>query len=101
MAEKDLTERAVEAVAENMLRRYEQEYNADHLTWRNFEDAAREDVDAVLAIFRPAANAASDIPPGFVRRRNNPMAPLRCTRCNAVGSFDGRFTRFHGDRCTR
>ncbi len=48
-----VTEAAVQIVAEQMLRRYESEYNADHLTWRDFADDARADLDAAL----PALNA--------------------------------------------
>ncbi|HEX3778412.1 MAG TPA: hypothetical protein VHX38_02010 [Pseudonocardiaceae bacterium] len=42
-------EALIEAVAANHLRRYESQYQADHLTWRNFADDAAEDVDALLA----------------------------------------------------
>lgn len=44
----DLAERLVQTVAENMLRRYDSEYDATGMTWQNFADDAREDVTAVL-----------------------------------------------------
>lgn len=45
---------AVRAVAERMLRRYESEYQADHLTWRDFADDARDDLAAALPHLRAA-----------------------------------------------
>lgn len=58
----------IEAVARNMYRRYESDYEADHLTWRDFADDARADLAAALAgrtvvelpasvdgVFRPSA----------------------------------------------
>lgn len=43
---RDAIERAIQAVAENMLRRYDSEHDASHLTWRDFMVDAREDVAA-------------------------------------------------------
>jgi hypothetical protein len=37
---------AVQVVAEQMFRRYESEYQADHLTWRDFAGDARADLEA-------------------------------------------------------
>ena len=37
---------AVQAAAEVLLRQYESQYNADHLTWRDFERDAREILEA-------------------------------------------------------
>ena len=42
----DIPRAAVRAAAEVLLRQYESECNAGHLTWRDFEHAAREVLDA-------------------------------------------------------
>jgi leucyl-tRNA synthetase len=39
---REIPEDAVQAVAEKLYRAYDSEYGADHLTWRNFADQARE-----------------------------------------------------------
>lgn len=44
----EIPEPAVRAVAERMLQRYESEYQANHLTWRDFADDARSDLAAAL-----------------------------------------------------
>lgn len=43
-----LAQRLVTAIAENILRRYGSEIPADHLTWQDFANEAREDL--ILAI---------------------------------------------------
>lgn len=45
----DLPETAIQHCAEVMFRQYESEYNADHLTWRDFADPARAILDAAAA----------------------------------------------------
>lgn len=45
----DFPESAVQHCAEVMLRQYESEYDAGHLTWRDFADAARAILDAAAA----------------------------------------------------
>jgi hypothetical protein len=42
----EIPEAAVQAVAEQMLRRYDSQYSAAHLTWRDFADDARADLEA-------------------------------------------------------
>lgn len=42
-----ITEAAVQAAAEVLLRDYESEYSAAHLTWRDFESLARRVLEAV------------------------------------------------------
>lgn len=39
---------AIQAAAEVRLRQYDSEYDASHLTWRDFADAAREMLEAAL-----------------------------------------------------
>jgi hypothetical protein len=39
----------IKLLATNALHRYESEYNADHLTWHDFADAATEDLDALIS----------------------------------------------------
>lgn len=39
---------AIEAVARRHFRRYESEYSASHLTWRDFAEDAAEDVAAAV-----------------------------------------------------
>lgn len=43
----EVPDAAVKAAAEVMLRQYESEYSAAHLTWRDFADPAREILGAV------------------------------------------------------
>jgi hypothetical protein len=42
----DIPPAAVQAAAEVMLRQYESQYEAGHLTWRGFEDDARQILEA-------------------------------------------------------
>jgi hypothetical protein len=42
----EIPDAAVRAAAEKLLRQYESEYSADHLTWRDFKDPAREVLEA-------------------------------------------------------
>jgi hypothetical protein len=42
----DYPDEAVQRAAEVMLRQYESQYDAAHLTWRDFADSAREILDA-------------------------------------------------------
>lgn len=44
-------EAAKQTVAGNHLRRYESQYQADHLSWRDFYDEADEDVQAAARAF--------------------------------------------------
>jgi hypothetical protein len=46
----DLPESATRAVAEALLRQYESQYDAGHLTWRDFEVSAREITAAAAPI---------------------------------------------------
>ena len=41
-----IPEAAIQAAAEVMLRQYDSEYSAAHLTWRDFADSAREILEA-------------------------------------------------------
>ena len=43
-----VTDAAVQLVAEQMLRRYDSQYSSNHLSWRDFADDAREDLEAAL-----------------------------------------------------
>lgn len=45
-----MTGEAVRIVAERMLQRYASEYDADHMSWRDFEADARGDLDAVAPL---------------------------------------------------
>jgi hypothetical protein len=45
----DYPDEAVQRAAEVMLRQYESQYDAPHLTWRDFADSAREILDAAAA----------------------------------------------------
>jgi hypothetical protein len=45
----DFPESAIRHCAEVMFRQYESEYNADHLTWRDFAGDARAILDAAAA----------------------------------------------------
>jgi|ERR1700722_4055527 len=42
----EIPETALQAAAETLFRQYESEYSADHLTWRDFTDPAREVLEA-------------------------------------------------------
>lgn len=42
-----LAAEAVQALADNALHRYEQEYNAEHLSWQDFAADARADLDTL------------------------------------------------------
>lgn len=42
-------EQLIELLAANALRRYESQYEASHLTWRDFATEAAEDVDALVS----------------------------------------------------
>ena len=53
----DLPESAVQAAAEVLLRDYESQYSADHLTWRDFEELARRVLNAAA---RPVADAVAE-----------------------------------------
>jgi len=46
---------AVQAAAEVMLRQYETEFSAPHLTWRDFADPAREILEAAAPALAEAA----------------------------------------------
>ena len=48
----DLTDRIVRKLAENQLRRYESEYQADHLTWRDFTESAAEDAATAFRVLK-------------------------------------------------
>lgn len=48
----EIPDATVRAVAERMLQRYESQYAADHLTWRDFADDARGDLAAALPFLR-------------------------------------------------
>jgi hypothetical protein len=53
---------AVQRAAEVMLRQYETQYEAAHLTWRDFEGSAREILDAAaLPLAEPYENLLGDI----------------------------------------
>jgi hypothetical protein len=54
----DIPPAAVQAAAEVMFRQYESQYNADHLTWRDFEQDAREVLEAAAPHIGAAAVAA-------------------------------------------
>lgn len=43
-----VTDAAVQIVAEQMLRRYDSQYSSNHLSWRDFADDARADLEAAL-----------------------------------------------------
>lgn len=47
-----VTDAAIQIVAEQMLRRYESQYSAEHLSWRDFADDAKEDLQAALPALR-------------------------------------------------
>lgn len=47
-------DRAVQAAAEVLLRDYQSEYDADHLTWRDFAGLARKVLEAAVAAKEPA-----------------------------------------------
>lgn len=44
----EVTDAMVQAAAEVLLRDYELQYQADHLTWRDFADVARAALDAAM-----------------------------------------------------
>jgi len=53
----EIPEQAVQAVAERMFRRYESEYSAGHLSWRDFADDARADLEAAAPLLAEAWGA--------------------------------------------
>lgn len=54
----EIPERAVQSVAERMFRRYENENYARHLSWRDFADDARADLEASAPILAEAVAQA-------------------------------------------
>lgn len=50
----------IEIVATNQLRRYDEEFDASHLSWRDFESSAAEDVDALISAGVVAQPPAED-----------------------------------------
>lgn len=50
----DVPAESVKAAAEVMLRQYDSQYNADHLTWLSFTDDAREIAAAAARAIRAA-----------------------------------------------
>lgn len=49
-----IPDEAIHLVAERMFRRYESEYSASHLTWRDFADDARADLEAAAPLLERA-----------------------------------------------
>jgi hypothetical protein len=47
-----IPEEAVLVVGEQMLRRYDSQYSSAHLSWQDFADDAREDLEAALPALR-------------------------------------------------
>ena len=62
----EIPEAAVQAVAERMFRRYESQYSTAHLSWRDFTDDARADLEAAAPLLAEAWGVAPD---GELRRR--------------------------------
>lgn len=50
MTTPSIADAAVQAVAEQMLARYDKEFDASHLTWRDFADDARADLTVALPL---------------------------------------------------
>ena len=54
----DIPQAAVQVVAAQMFRRYESQYDASRLTWRDFADDARGDLEAAAPILAKAWGVA-------------------------------------------
>ena len=52
----DIPDEAVQRAAEVMFRQYESQYDAGHLTWRDFADDARAILEAALPSLLPGAD---------------------------------------------
>lgn len=50
----EIPDEAVQIVAKRMFRRYESEYDAGHLSWRDFADDARADLEAAAPVLAEA-----------------------------------------------
>lgn len=61
---------AVQRAAEVMLRQYESQYDAAHLTWRDFADSAREILDAALPVAEVVTEHAQLMSGGGFHVRN-------------------------------
>jgi hypothetical protein len=101
VARADVPETAVQAVAERMFRRYESEYSAAHLSWRDFADDARADLAAAAPILAEAWRVTAGRKPGGTR---DPRARIPCRRCGAqpgrqcVTSSGGGTGMVHAER---
>ena len=49
-----IPDEAVQVVAEQMFRRYESQYSAEYLTWCDFADDARADLEAAAPLLAEA-----------------------------------------------
>lgn len=82
---------AVQAAAEVMLRQYESEFSAPHLTWRDFADPAREILEAAApAIATYARKEAAVVilaQKELCRERPLPFPKPSCWTCGRNGAF--------------
>lgn len=74
---------AVRLVAENQLRRYDNEFNASHLRWQDFEGSAREDINALSAA-------------GLLRTAPEPQQGVTTEQVELLREIAARLTS-HGD----
>lgn len=92
----------VQPVAEQMLRRYDSEYGADHLTWRDFADDARSDLAAVLPEHerQVRAKVAAEIEAQKAGCKEHPMPLPRpsCWTCGRDGAFHRAARIARGDQ---
>jgi hypothetical protein len=98
----DIPEAAVKAVAEVMFREYESEYQADHLTWRDFADSARLILEAAAPALAGAWNAPATSRDG---RGMDGLAKINANRARIAGHRDAdrarRALEVLGERCSQ